>query len=86
MDKAGHQRVVARVVLLEGSEERVAILLGVPSPLVARWVAGLTPVPTNVFVRCVDYLLDHPAGSIARVVASAANEDKHAPAPWPLDS
>jgi hypothetical protein len=26
---------------------------------VARWVEGLAPVPTHVFLRCVDYLLDH---------------------------
>jgi hypothetical protein len=58
VDKVVHQRVVARVALLQG-EKQLAVLLGVPSSHVARWVEGLAPVPTDVFLRCCDYLAEH---------------------------
>jgi hypothetical protein len=48
VDKVVHPRVVARVALLQG-EKQLAVLLGVPSSDVARWVEGLAPVPTDVF-------------------------------------
>jgi hypothetical protein len=59
VDRLIHRRVVARLARLEGGDERLAVLLGVSSGLVARWIEGLAPVPTHVFLRCVDYLLDH---------------------------
>jgi hypothetical protein len=59
VDKVVHQRVVARVALLQGGEEQLAVLLGVPSSHVTRWVEGLAPVPTDIFLRCCDYLSEH---------------------------
>ncbi len=54
-----YRPLLARVVLLEGSAERLAVFLGVPSGLVTRWVEGSVPVPPNVFLRCCNYLAAH---------------------------
>jgi DNA-binding transcriptional regulator YdaS (Cro superfamily) len=58
VDRVVHRRVLARAAILEGGAERLAVLLGVSSGLVARWIEGREPVPRDVFMRCVGYLLN----------------------------
>lgn len=71
MQNEANRRVVARVVVLEGGIERLAVLLGVSSGLLKRWIEGLAPIPADKFLRCVDYLLDHhlPNGDVRHSVA-----------------
>jgi DNA-binding transcriptional regulator YdaS (Cro superfamily) len=52
VDRVIHRRVVARTAILEGGAERLAVLLGVSSDCVARWIEGREPVPGDVFMRC----------------------------------
>lgn len=79
MENEARRRVVARVALLEGGIERFAVLMGVSSGLVTRWIEGLAPIPADAFLRCVDYLMDHtlPMGDVRQ---SAADESKPGPA------
>jgi hypothetical protein len=71
VENEAYRRVVARVAVLEGGIERLAVLLGVSSSLVTRWIEGLAPIPADKFLRCVDYLLDHnlPMGDVRHSVA-----------------
>jgi hypothetical protein len=57
--KQAYRRIVARVALLTGGLERLAVTLGVPTGVVSQWIQGLAPVPPDMFLRCVDLLLDH---------------------------
>lgn len=59
MEKLAYRRIVARVVILQGGVERLAVLLGVSSSLVTHWVEGRAPIAPDVFLRCVDLLLEH---------------------------
>lgn len=63
MEQEAYRRIVARVALFEGGTDRLAILLGVSSGLVLQWIQGLAPIPPAMFLRCVDYLLDHEVPS-----------------------
>jgi hypothetical protein len=58
VENEGYRRVVARVAILGGGIERLAVLLGVSSSLVTRWIEGLAPIPPDMFLRCVDLLLE----------------------------
>jgi hypothetical protein len=71
VENEAYRRVVARVAILEGGIERLAVLLGVSSSLVTRWIQGLAPIPADISLRCVDYLLDHtvPMGDVKHPVA-----------------
>jgi hypothetical protein len=59
VENEAHRSVVARVAILEEGIERLAVLLGVSSSLVTRWIEGLAPIPPDIFLRCVDLLLEH---------------------------
>ena len=59
MEQQTFRLAIVRVALLEGGTERLAVLLGVSSGLVTRWIEGLAPVPPAIFLRCCDYLAEH---------------------------
>lgn len=59
MKKQVYSNLVARVAILEGGVERLAVLLHVSPSVVRHWVHGFAPIPPDVYVRCIDYLLDH---------------------------
>ena len=59
VEQQAYRRLVARVVLFEGGTERLAIRLGVSTDLVSQWIQGVAPIPPDMFLRCVHYLLDH---------------------------
>jgi hypothetical protein len=59
VEKLAYRRVLARVAVLQGGAERLAVRLGVPSSLVIRWLEGLAPIPDDELLRCVDLLLEH---------------------------
>lgn len=67
MENESYRRVLARVAILEGGIERLAVHLGVSSSLVTQWIEGLTPIPPDIFLRCVDLLLEHHQPSSAPV-------------------
>ena len=76
MEQRAYRRVVERVAVLRGGAEQLAVLLRVSPSLVSRWVEGLAPVPPDVFLRCVDYLLDDPQGLADPARRAGANEQK----------
>jgi DNA-binding transcriptional regulator YdaS (Cro superfamily) len=53
-----HRRVLVRAANLIGGGEALAAFLHVPAAHVRMWIHGAAPVPTHVFLRCVDYVLD----------------------------
>lgn len=67
VENESYRRVLARVAILEGGIERLAVHLGVSSSLVTQWIEGLTPIPPDIFLRCVDLLLEHHQPSSAPV-------------------
>lgn len=74
VEQQAYRRIVARVALLEGGTERLAVLLGVSSGLVSQWIQGLAPLPPDMLLRCVDYLLDQLPSDLGR--PSATRESK----------
>lgn len=76
MEKLAYRRVVARVALLQGGVERLAGRLDVSSSLVTRWVEGLAPIPPDVFLRCVDLLLEHQLPPSGPARSTAADEPR----------
>jgi DNA-binding transcriptional regulator YdaS (Cro superfamily) len=56
-----HLRTVQRAAEVLGGIEALQGHLGVPMTHLSLWLEGTAPVPTEVFLRCVDVVL--PAGS-----------------------
>jgi hypothetical protein len=47
VENEGYRRVVARVAILEGGIERLAVRLNVSSGLVTRGIEGLAAIPSR---------------------------------------
>jgi hypothetical protein len=58
VEKEADRRLMARAAVLE-STQRLAVLLGVSSDLVTRWIEGLEPIPLDKLLHCVDLVLEH---------------------------
>jgi hypothetical protein len=58
-DSGLYRRVLVRVAYLIGGVDALAAFLEVPYTHLKLWIHGRAPVPPHVFLRCVDYLLDH---------------------------
>jgi hypothetical protein len=60
-DSGLYWRVLVRVAYLIGGVDALAAFLKVPYTHLKLWIwiEGRAPVPKDVFLRCVDYLLDH---------------------------
>jgi hypothetical protein len=54
-----YTRVLVRVAHLLGGADALATRLEVSHTHLQLWIQGRAPVPTDVFLRCVDYLLEH---------------------------
>jgi hypothetical protein len=53
-----HQKLLERAAQACGGVAGVAMLLDVSRTEVAEWLGGRRPLPTNVFLKLVDYLTD----------------------------
>jgi hypothetical protein len=58
-DSSLYWRVLVRAAHLLGGADALATRLEVPHTHLQLWIQGRAPVPTDVFLRCVDYLLEH---------------------------
>ena len=53
-----HQQLLERAAQACGGEAGVALLLDVSQLEVAEWRTGRQPLPTNIFLKLIDYLTD----------------------------
>lgn len=58
MRQALYTRVLERTAATLGDQEALAVFLNVAPALVERWMTGAAPIPQDVFLACVDHLLD----------------------------
>jgi DNA-binding transcriptional regulator YdaS (Cro superfamily) len=53
-------------VSIAGSEQRLAERLSVRPPTLVNWLAGIEPIPNDVFLLAVDIVLNATAEEISR--------------------
>ena len=58
MRKTVHARVLERTAASLGGPDKLALYLKLPPVHIKVWLQDAAPVPPNVFLACVDYLLD----------------------------
>jgi len=54
-----YHRTLVRACALAGDETALARALRVPLPAMVDWLLGHQPVPDDVFLRAVDFVLTH---------------------------
>jgi hypothetical protein len=58
MRQALYTRVLEQTATTLGGQEALAVFLNVAPALVEKWMTGAAPIPQDVFLACVDHLLD----------------------------
>jgi hypothetical protein len=56
---AVYVRTLRRAAEIAGGATEFATRLGIPQRSLSIWIAGVEPVPTEIFLRAVDIVLDH---------------------------
>ena len=58
MRQALYVRVLKQTAKTLGDHEALAVFLNVAPSVVERWMNGSVPIPPDVFLACVDHLID----------------------------
>jgi len=59
-----YSRALQRASEIKGGTEALAAHLGVPGERLRLWQKGLAPIPTDVFLRIVDILVEDSVGDL----------------------
>jgi DNA-binding transcriptional regulator YiaG len=57
--RAVYVRTLRRAAEIAGGAAEFATRLGISQRSLSVWIAGVEPVPTEIFLRAVDIVLDH---------------------------
>ncbi len=74
MQRAVYSGVVLRAAGILGGPEALGDYLGVPSVRLALWLRGETDPPADVFLRCVDLVVEHNLKGLLKQVHQHAGK------------
>jgi hypothetical protein len=73
-----HSRLLRKAAELHGGARALGYALQVPAPNLARWMAGLEPMPRPVFLKVVDLVLGLTSDGAATPLAQPAQRRPYA--------